>query len=361
MQIGVFIPTGNNGWFISRTSPQFAPSFALNKHVLEEAEKYGFEFALAMVKLHGFGGATRFWDDNLESITLMAGLASVTKTIQLYATVAVLTVPPAIAARMAVTIADISNDRFGFNIVGGWQKAEYDQMGLWPGEAHFARRYEYCGEYVTVMRELLETGQSNFKGEFFEMQDCKLGPLPRKPIPIVCAGQSRSGIEFSVEHGDYSFVAAKGTNTPIAHADTLAMVRKAAADAGRDIGVYLLVLIIVDETDEAAFERWNCYREGADIEALEWVASQAGENKNIEKNSVVATLTESEGAISLNIGRLIGSYANVARMLDEMAELDGTSGIMLILEEYQTGLGIFGEKVQPLMKSRMTSKLKEDA
>jgi alkanesulfonate monooxygenase SsuD/methylene tetrahydromethanopterin reductase-like flavin-dependent oxidoreductase (luciferase family) len=33
-------------------------------------------------------------------------------------------------------------------------KAEYEQMGLWPGEGHFARRYDYSTEYARIMREL---------------------------------------------------------------------------------------------------------------------------------------------------------------------------------------------------------------
>ncbi|HEX3995646.1 MAG TPA: LLM class flavin-dependent oxidoreductase, partial [Acetobacteraceae bacterium] len=101
MDIGVFIPINNNGWIISATSPQYMPSFELNKQVVLKAEAYGLDFALSMIKLHGFGGPSRYWDYNLESFTLMAGLAAVTSRIQLFASVAVLTLPPPIAARMA--------------------------------------------------------------------------------------------------------------------------------------------------------------------------------------------------------------------------------------------------------------------
>jgi pyrimidine oxygenase len=104
MQLGVFIPIGNNGWLISTTSPQYKPSFDLNKHDRAESRAFGFDFALSMIKLHGFGGPSQFWDHNLESFTLMAGLAAVTTRIQLFATCAVLTMPPPITARMAVTI-----------------------------------------------------------------------------------------------------------------------------------------------------------------------------------------------------------------------------------------------------------------
>src|SRR5260221_11660868 len=101
-----------------------------------------------MTRLRGFGGKCESWDHNLERFTLLPGLAAVTERIRLYASVAVLTIPPAIVARMAATIDSISHGRFGLNIVSGWAKAEYEQMGLWPGAAHFARRYDYSTEYV---------------------------------------------------------------------------------------------------------------------------------------------------------------------------------------------------------------------
>jgi len=79
MEVGVFIPIGNNGWLISETAPQYHPTFDLNKEVVLAAESYGLDFALSMIKLRGFGGKTEFWDHNLESFTLMAGIAAVTQ------------------------------------------------------------------------------------------------------------------------------------------------------------------------------------------------------------------------------------------------------------------------------------------
>ena len=46
----------------------------MNKEIVQRAEHYGFDFALSMIKLRGFG-ETEFWDYNLETFTLMAGLA----------------------------------------------------------------------------------------------------------------------------------------------------------------------------------------------------------------------------------------------------------------------------------------------
>jgi len=146
MEIGVFIPIGNNGWLISETAPQYMPSFALNKTITQAADRHGFDFALSMIKLRGFGGKTQFWEHNLESFTLMAGLAAVTERIKIFATAATLTLPPAIVARMAATIDSIAPGRFGINLVTGWAEAEYSQMGLWPGDSHYTKRYDYLAE-----------------------------------------------------------------------------------------------------------------------------------------------------------------------------------------------------------------------
>ena len=257
MKIGVFIPIGNNGWLISTAAPQYKPTFELNKAIVLKAEHYHFDFALSMIKLRGFGGKTEFWDHNLESFTLMAGLAAVTSRIEIYATAATLTLPPAIVARMAATVDSISDGRFGVNLVTGWQKPEYDQMGIWPGDDYFARRYDYLTEYVSVLRDLWGTGKSDFKGEFFTMNDCRVSPQPQKPMKVICAGQSDAGMAFSAKYADYNFCFGKGVNTPTAFAPTAQRMKNAADEAGRDVGSYVLFMIVADETDEAARAKWE--------------------------------------------------------------------------------------------------------
>ena len=36
MEVGIFTPIGNNGWLISENSPQYMPSFDLNKEIASE-------------------------------------------------------------------------------------------------------------------------------------------------------------------------------------------------------------------------------------------------------------------------------------------------------------------------------------
>ncbi|UFN48506.1 pyrimidine utilization protein A [Roseomonas sp. OT10] len=355
MKLGVFLPVGNNGWLISSTSPQFMPSFELNRDVTQAAERYGFDFVLSMIKLRGFGGPTQYWDHALESLTLMAGLAAVTERIRLFGTVSCLTIPPAIAARMAVTIDSISGGRFGLNMVTGWLKAEFEQMGLWPGEAHFARRYEYLTEYVTVMNQLWSQGRSDFRGDFFRMDDCRLGPLPSARIPLVSAGTSEAGMRFAGAYCDYNFCSVGGLNRPGNFAPMVQRLNRHAAGMGSATRALALTMIIADETDSAAMTRWERYKEGVDLVAIGWRDAQASADRNAEAHSTAGRNVSSGTPLPTQGSVLVGSYRSIAAMLDEMASIEGLEGVMLSFDEFREGIDAFGRHILPLMESRRRS------
>jgi pyrimidine oxygenase len=350
MDIGVFTPIGNNGWLISENAPQYLPTFELNKQIVQKAEHYGFDFALSMIKLRGFGGKTEFWEHNMESFTLMAGLAAVTSRIQLFATVATLTIPPAITARMAATIDSISNGRFGVNLVTGWQKPEYEQMGLWPGDEFFGTRYQYLGEYAQVLRDLWSTGRSDFKGEHFTMQDCRVSPRPQADMKLICAGQSEAGMAFSAQYADYNFCFGKGVNTPTAFAPTAQALIEANKKTGRHVTSCVLFMIIAADSDEAARARWEHIKAGADQEAIAWLGEKGSVDKGASSN--LRQMADPTSAVNINMGTLVGSWASVARMLDEVASVPGTQGVMLTFDDFVQGIEDFGRKIQPLMSSR---------
>lgn len=352
MKVGIFIPIGNNGWLISENAPQYQPTFELNKQIAQSAEHYGLDFVLSMIKLRGFGGKTEFWDHNLESFTLMAGLAAVTSKIKLFATAASLVMPPAIVARMASTIDSISNGRFGVNLVTGWQRPEYTQMGMWPGDEFFTSRYEYLAEYIQVLRDLWEKGQSDFKGEHFQMDDCRVSPRPQADMKVICAGQSDAGMEFSAKHADYNFCFGKGVNTPKAFAPAAEKLIEATQLTGRDVSTYVLMMVIADETDEAARAKWEHYKAGVDEEAVSWLGVQGSVDKKSGADTNVRQMADPTSAVNINMGTLVGSYATIARMLDEVAEVQGTEGVLLTFDNFVQGVEAFGTRIQPLMKSR---------
>ena len=52
------------------------------------------------------------------------------------------------------------------------------------------------------------------------------------------------------------------------------------------------------------------------------------------------------------MGTLVGSYATVARLLDEIDTVEGCEGVLLTFDDFIKGTEDFGARIQPLMQSR---------
>jgi pyrimidine oxygenase len=63
-------------------------------------------------------------------------------------------------------------------------------------------------------------------------------------------------------------------------------------------------------------------------------------------------MANATSAVNLNMGTFVGSYSNVARMLDEITTVPGTAGALLTFDDFIKGMRDFGERIQPLMKTR---------
>jgi pyrimidine oxygenase len=349
MDLGIFLPITNNGWIISRASPQFSPSFAMNKDITLRAEAMGFEFAFSMVKWRGFGGDLGFWDQALESFTLMAGLASVTTTIELIASLQPLTFHPAVAARMAMTIDNISNGRFGINLVGGANRREYTPMGLWPGDDYYIERYDHLAEWTEIVKELWETGRSNRKGEYYALEDCLLDPLPiRKPHPpIISAGMSDRGIAFATRHADASFVAGFDLDVTKELADR---VRAAAADAGRQVRCYGTFTIIGGASDDEANARLKAFDEGADLETLAKIGGgrRADVTAKGTRNEIQRGMLDRGSSVFTPT--LVGSPDTIVEQFRWLSGETALDGVMLTFPDWFSDLDDFGRQVVPRLQ-----------
>jgi pyrimidine oxygenase len=82
------------------------------------------------------------------------------------------------------------------------------------------------------------------------------------------------------------------------------------------------------------------------------MAGETATDTTSDGTSTARTIALPEGAVNFNMGTLVGSYETVAKLLDEVAEVDGTKGIMLVFDDFLEGLENFGTRIQPLMKSR---------
>jgi len=351
MKFGVFLPNGSNGYIPSAGSPVYMPSYKHNLETTLEAERQGLDFVLSMMKFKGFGGETGYWDGCMDSFTLMSALAAGTSRIGLFPSVTLLSTHPAVAARMIATIDDVSEGRCGLNIVTGWNKPEYTQMGLWRGDEYYDRRYDYAAEYLSIVKSLWRDGEITFNGEFFQLNNCSMLPKPTHDIPIVCAGQSPKGIEFTARMGDHNFV--------IAHADALkpivAKVRAESAKNSRKVGTYGLFHMITARTDAEAKAHAEDILAKADKGAIANILASAAMDTNVggtsDRMKAGLSLTLEQGNMAfMGIPLIHGSPETVATKIDEIAAETGADGLLFSWPDFVGGIRDFGEKVMPRLK-----------
>jgi pyrimidine oxygenase len=343
LDLGIFLPNAKGGAIMATGyPPQYYPTWDLNRKNAVIAEEAGFQFLLSMVKWRGFGGDTNHWDYSLESFTLMAACAVVTSRIKLYASVAIPTIHPGVIAKMTATIDDISRGRFGVNIVSGWNKLEYSQMGLWPGDEYFKRRYEYAAEYLHLLRKLWREERVTHHSAFFAFDDCKSYPKPSADIPIICAGQSDRGIAFTGQYADFGFLG--GQDDSLEDLGRLnEKLQAAARQHGRTVGAYVLLTVIAEETDEEALHKRDFFIRTSDKAAMAEWARVAGMDFSRATYQSLAVQT------FMAIPYVAGSYQAVANYLDGLAE-NGLAGVCFIFPDYENDLRRLVDNVLPRMK-----------
>ena len=351
MRFGIFLPNGSNGYIPSAGSPVYLPTYEHNKAITLEAEKQGLDLVLSMMKYKGFGGETGYWDSCLESFTLMASLAAVTKKVQLFPSVTVLAAQPPITARLVSTIDDISEVRCGLNIVTGWNKPEYTQMGMWPGDDYYQKRYEYAAEYLKLVKKLWEEESVTYKGEYFNLTDCVVWPKPKRRVPIVCAGQSPAGIAFTAQHGDHSFIMAEKALL----AKTCQTMRDKAKENNRPVGIYALFQLVLAGNDHEALriceEIVTKADKGACTNILASAAMDTNQGGTSDRMKTGLSRSFEDGNLAfMGMPVIHGSPATVAAKIDEIAAETGCDGILFSMPDFVPSIKMFGETVMPKLK-----------
>jgi pyrimidine oxygenase len=338
---GAFLPIANNG-MIASTAYQYMPTYALNKAIALTAEALDYSFIFSMTKWRGYGGTTQHWDHAKESFSLMSALAAVTSRVQLVTSIALPTLHPAVAARMATTLDDISDGRVIVNIVAGWNKYEYSQMGLWPGDAYYSYRYDYATEYVEVLRRLWDEGRVTFQGRYFQLEDCICLPKPSRRIPLIGAGQSEKGMRAAAQWADYNFVF--GDVRTAAH--LTALTAEYAAGFGRRVATYVLIAVVAEDTDEKARQVADYLAETVDLEAVEkWLALGVADSSG-------SASKRHKADVFMGVTAVIGSYDSVADYFDRLSQF-GIRGAVIFFPDWDNDVRKFGEHVIPRVRVRL--------
>lgn len=153
----------------------------------------------AMAKLAEEVGFDSFWlPDHLifknpgeephgpwECLSLISALAATTSRLELGTLVTCTSFRnPALLAKMADRIDEISGGRLILGLGAGWHEPEYHAFGF-PWDDRFTR-FE---ESVSIIRTLLRTGRMSHEGPYLKLVDCELRPRgPRTEGPPIMIG-----------------------------------------------------------------------------------------------------------------------------------------------------------------------------
>jgi probable F420-dependent oxidoreductase len=147
-----------------------------------------------------YRGPGRPSDGIWECWTMLSALAEATNRVGLGTLV--LCTPfrnPAVLAKMAVTLDEVSGGRLTLGIGAGWHQPEFDAFGV-PFD-HRAARLE---EAIQIIQPLLRDGQVDFAGAYYEARDCQIipkGPRAGGP-PLLVAGNRPRMLRLAARYAD---------------------------------------------------------------------------------------------------------------------------------------------------------------
>jgi alkanesulfonate monooxygenase SsuD/methylene tetrahydromethanopterin reductase-like flavin-dependent oxidoreductase (luciferase family) len=184
--------------------------------------------------------------------TTLAALAAVTDRVELGPLVACAAFhPPAVLAKMAATVAEVSGGRLVLGLGAGWNRAEFDAFGL-PHD----RRVSRFEEAFAIVRGLVAGERVTLDGRFWQARDAVLLPRPPAPPPIMVGSNGPRMLAITLPHAqrwntwweDYG-------NTPEGFAALDATITEAAERAGRDPATVGRSACVLVRADPASRER----------------------------------------------------------------------------------------------------------
>ena len=166
--------------------PQFGFSYADVLGIAREAETVGFR--ALWVSDHLFLGADAVTTDCLEAWTLLAALAVDTKKIRIGPMVTSQSYRnPALLAKMAAGVDQMSGGRLEFGVGAGWKEIEYKAYGYEFPDA--PTRVTQLVETLEICTRMWSEARATYRGKHYRIEDAASSPKPvQKPLPIWIGG-----------------------------------------------------------------------------------------------------------------------------------------------------------------------------
>ena len=214
LRYGYWMPVFG-GWLRNVEDEQMQADWAYVSRLAKRSEEIGFDLSLiAELNLNDIKGVGA---PSLDAWSTSAALAAITERLELMVAVRPTFHAPALLAKQAANIDQISNGRLSLNVVSSWWEQEARMYGV-NFEKH-DDRYARTSEWLDVLNGVWTEPKFNYSGKYYSVENTVLEPKPvRKPRPTLYAGGESEAAknliakkcDAYVMHGDSpEYVAAK--------------------------------------------------------------------------------------------------------------------------------------------------------
>lgn len=222
MTLGLNLPYSEGA--MDGATPRWADILAMAR----AAEDVGFD-AVWVSDHVGFGDPDGAWSGAWESWTLLSAIAASTTRVQLGTYV--LAVPlrnPALLAKMAETLDEVSGGRVILGLGAGWNEPEFRSYG-----APFDDRFDRFEDGLRIIAAMLRTGRSSHAGRVSLTRSARLAPRGPRPegLPIMVGAAGPRMLRLTAELADHWN---GGLRMPDEVAPLLARLDAACRAAGRE-------------------------------------------------------------------------------------------------------------------------------
>ena len=256
------MPNVSGGLVTSTIEQRTDWSFDYNRTLARLAERAGFDYALSQVRYTASYGA----EYQHESTSFSLALLLATERLKLIAAVHPGLWHPGVLAKWVATADHLSGGRVAVNVVSGWFKDEFRQLGE-PWLEH-DERYRRTAEFILALKRIWTQDEANLAGDFYRIRDFSLKPKPLswpgRPHPeIFQGGNSSAARRNGGQLSDWYFSNGKDFDGV---REQLADLRQIADAAGRTDGPRfgLNGFVIVRDTEAEAREHAaRDHRQGA--------------------------------------------------------------------------------------------------
>ena len=108
---------------------------------------------------------------------------------------------PALLAKMAATLQDLTCGRYILGIGAGWHEEEYRSFGYdYPSGG---RRVEQLAEAIQVIRAMWSESPATYQGDWYSIDNAYCEPRPDPPIPIMVGTNGPKALRVTARLADW--------------------------------------------------------------------------------------------------------------------------------------------------------------